>query len=452
MPPGCHTTTPGTRDRVDYRLGGLVNSPFVGGEDARLRETEQRFRVAFENAPIGKALVAPDGRFLRVNQALSEIVGYPPDELVAKTFQEITHPDDRDTDLSYVRQLLAGAIRTYTLEKRFLHADGHVVWVSLSVALVRDSDVPRYFIVQVQDITDRRRTEDALRASEQRFRQLVDTSTEAFIAMDVDGRITEWNGQAERIFGWSRNEALGRRLSDTIIPPSYREAHNNGLAHYLATGEGSVLNQRLELDGRHRDGREFPVEFTIWALGSGTGLSFNALLHDISERRRLEEELWELALVDDLTGLNNRRSFILLAGQAQKEAIRAQRPFFALFLDVDNLKAINDTHGHAEGDRALRLIAGALQAACRESDIIGRLSGDEFAIVLAEAHELDGLEGRVRRRVAEAAEGTSYPLSVSIGVAQCDPGDDCTLDQVFEHADQAMYAEKTAKRRAQPRE
>ena len=416
------------------------------GDDARLREAEQRFREAFENAPIGKALVSPDGRFLRVNPALSELVGYPPDELLGKTFQEITHPDDVDTDLSSVHQLLGGKIRTYSIEKRYIHAEGHVVWVDLSVALVKDDDGPLYFVVQIQDITDRRRTEEALRASELRFRQLVDTSAEAFIAMDVEGRITEWNHQAERTFGWSRDEALGRRLADTIIPPSFREAHNNGLAHYLSTGEGPVLDQRLELEGRHRGGREFPVELTIWALGSGPDLSFNALLHDISERRRLEEELWELALVDDLTGLHNRRSFMLLAEQALKESDRAQRPFIVLFVDVDELKAINDTHGHAEGDRALCLIADALRAACRESDIIGRLSGDEFAIVPAEAHQLDGLEGRVRRRVAEAAEGTRYPLSVSIGVAQREPGEDCTLADLFERADRAMYADKAAKR------
>jgi diguanylate cyclase (GGDEF)-like protein len=177
-----------------------------------------------------------------------------------------------------------------------------------------------------------------------------------------------------------------------------------------------------------------------------------ARVEDASERRRLEAELWELALVDDLTGLHNRRSFMLLAEQALKEAARAQRPLITLFLDVDNLKAINDTHGHAEGDRALRLIAGALRAACRGSDIIGRLSGDEFAIVLAEAHEVDGLEGRVRCRVAEAAQQTSYPLSVSIGVGRCEPGEDCDLAELFERADQAMYADKASKRRPQPRE
>jgi GGDEF domain-containing protein len=179
---------------------------------------------------------------------------------------------------------------------------------------------------------------------------------------------------------------------ETIVPPGYRDAHIRGLAHYLVTGEGPVLGQRLELEGRRRDGREFPVELTIWALDSDDDVTFNALLHDISERRRAEEELWELALVDDLTGLHNRRAFILLAEQAIKEAARAGRPGIGLFVDVEGLKTINDTHGHTAGDHVLRLVAGALRAACRESDIIGRLGGDEFVILLAEANQVDGIE------------------------------------------------------------
>lgn len=422
-------------------------------EQARLREAEQRFRLAFENAPIGMALLGLDGRFLRVNAALSEIAGYSPEALLTKTFHDITHPDDVHADLDHMRNVVGGLIRAYSIEKRYLHAAGHEVWVNLSVSLVRDDDdQPLYFITQVEDITARRRAEDALRASEQRFRQLVETSTEAFIAMDSAGLITEWNHQAEATFGWSREEAIGRRLGDTIVPPAYRESHNEGLARFLATGEGPVLGQRLELEGRHRDGREFPVEFTIWSSSSGSDVSFCALLHDISERRRQEEELWELALVDDLTGLHNRRSFILLAEQAIKEAARAHRPVIALFLDVDDLKEINDQYGHAQGDRALQLVAQALRAACRSSDIIGRLSGDEFAVLLAEAHGLDGLEDRVRGRIAEAAGTTSHPLSVSIGIAQCSADEDCQLGELFERADRAMYAEKGAKRGAQPRD
>jgi len=167
---------------------------------------------------------------------------------------------------------------------------------------------------------------------------------------------------------------------------------------------------------------------------------------DPEERAHLDEALRQLALVDDITGLHNRRSFMLLAQQQLKEATRAQRPLIALFLDVDHLKAINDTHGHAEGDRALRLVADALRAACRESDIIGRLSGDEFAIVLAEAHELDGLESRVRCRLADAAQQAGYSLAVSIGVARCRPDERCSLADLFERADKAMYTDKAGKR------
>jgi diguanylate cyclase (GGDEF)-like protein len=198
------------------------------------------------------------------------------------------------------------------------------------------------------------------------------------------------------------------------------------------------VTEQGELDAREADERFRHAFETFQKL--------IARVVDVAERRRLEELLSELALVDDITGLHNRRSFMLLAEQAQKEAARAKRPLIVLFLDVDGLKAINDTHGHAAGDRALRLIAGALRAACRDSDIIGRLSGDEFAIVLAEALELDGLEGRVRSRVAQAAELTDHPLSVSIGVAQCPPGEPCSLAELFEAADRAMYAEKAAKR------
>ena len=201
----------------------------------------------------------------------------------------------------------------------------------------------------------------------------------------------------------------------------------------------TVLVGREELHAREADER-FRVAFETFQ-------KLIARVEDVKERRHFEEVLSELALVDDLTGLHNRRSFMLLAEQALKESVRGQRPLIGLFLDVDGLKAINDTRGHAEGDRALRLIARALRAACRESDIIGRLSGDEFAIVLAEAHELDSLEGRVRGRVAEAAKQADYPLSVSIGVAQCAPDEPCTLAGLFERADQAMYAEKAAKRR-----
>ena len=154
---------------MNWRMASAVET--TNGSEAqasgdayeRLREAEERFRLAFELAPIGIALVSPEGTFMRVNAALCELTGYSADELVKKTFQEITHPEDLDLDLDYVHQMLAGERRDYTMEKRYFHRDGHIVWVQLSVALVHDGEgKPLHFISQIQDISERKQLEERL--------------------------------------------------------------------------------------------------------------------------------------------------------------------------------------------------------------------------------------------------------------------------------------------------
>ena len=131
--------------------------------ESALRESERRFRGSFERAATGMALVGTGGRFLRVNRSLCEILGYPERELLAKTFQEITHPDDLEVDLEHLRRLVAREIRTYQTEKRYLHQDGHVVWALLSVSVVHDEeDEPLYFVSQIQDVTERKALEEQL--------------------------------------------------------------------------------------------------------------------------------------------------------------------------------------------------------------------------------------------------------------------------------------------------
>jgi diguanylate cyclase (GGDEF)-like protein/PAS domain S-box-containing protein len=128
-----------------------------------LAEAEERFRSAFDNAPIGIALVAPDGRFIKVNRSLCELTGHSETALLVRSFQAITHPDDLDADLAYVEDVLAGRRRTYQMEKRYYHADGHIIWVMLSVSLVRDAaGLPLYFISQIADITERKWREEEL--------------------------------------------------------------------------------------------------------------------------------------------------------------------------------------------------------------------------------------------------------------------------------------------------
>ena len=138
--------------------------------EARLRESEERFRGAFEFAAIGMALVAPDGRWLRVNSSVCRIVGYTAEELLATNFQAITHPDDLETDIGYLAQMLDGSLSNYNMEKRYIHKDGHIIWILLSVSLVRDATGRAlYFVSQIQDITERRESYRRIRELAQRL-------------------------------------------------------------------------------------------------------------------------------------------------------------------------------------------------------------------------------------------------------------------------------------------
>ncbi|CAN5726779.1 hypothetical protein BH23GEM5_BH23GEM5_19930 [soil metagenome] len=144
---------------------------------------------------------------------------------------------------------------------------------------------------QLGRVVEREQAKDALRRSEQRTRAIIEMAHDAFVAINSDGVITDWNAQAESAFGWTRAEAMGRALTETIIPPQYRDAHQKGLEHFLATGEHRVLSQRFEIEALHRDGHAFPVELTISPIKTDGGYAFTSFLHDISERKQAEQAL-----------------------------------------------------------------------------------------------------------------------------------------------------------------
>lgn len=144
------------------------------------------------------------------------------------------------------------------------------------------------------EIAHRARVEASIRDNEWRTRMIIESSYDAFVAIDQHGRISDWNQQAETIFGWSRQEALGAVLADLIIPEAFRHAHYQGMQHFLKTGEGAVLNKPIELVGLRRGGEEFPIELTIRAMQFKEGYEFCAFLRDITERKALEQKLLQL--------------------------------------------------------------------------------------------------------------------------------------------------------------
>jgi diguanylate cyclase (GGDEF)-like protein/PAS domain S-box-containing protein len=251
---------------------------------ARLAAAEQRWRLTLDGAPSGIALVSLEGRFVRVNQALCAMVGYSEEQLLARTFQDITHPEDLDADLSLLAQLIAGEISSYTMEKRYFHARGHPVWISLSVGLVRDprDDQPLHFVSQMQDVTARR-------GAASRLASIIASASEAFIGIDTAGTVTEWNAAAEATFGWERSAAVGQPLHVLIIPAERRAEHLRGLARLAAGCASHLLDGRIEVTACSRTGRRFPVELTIWRADEAAG-EFYAFVRDISTRVRAEEQ------------------------------------------------------------------------------------------------------------------------------------------------------------------
>ncbi len=549
-------------------------------EDLARLESE-RFSEAFSAAAQGMALVSLEGRWLEANDALCEMFGYSRDELLAIDFQRLTHPDDLESDLQLLGDLLNGKIRRYQMEKRYFHRSGAVIHAHLSVSLVHDATgAPLHFVSQLQDFTQRYQAERQLLESEQKFRSVLEHTHDAFVACDETGAITDWNHAAEVTFGWRRSEVMGKRFDDVIVPPRMRAADPADVGGYLDAGQGNLLNQRRKQPAWHRDGYEFPVEMTVSKVLIGDGQVFSVFMRDISVRVRLIEALEATAtqlrtitdnvpaliahvgadlryrfvnrahaeffgrvasdvvgqhmhevlgieqfrmvepmvarvlagqtvsfdtdvhdcqrqlhhmrvtyvpemgppgmdgvetaplgfhlmvqdqtaqvrlsrmlsdkvLRDELTGLPNRAAWNEELAAAVARAQRSSTPMAVMFLDLDDFKRVNDTYGHAAGDHVLKEFAAALLDTLRTEDVVARLAGDEFVVLLDSVADIDAgplkIAAKILERVAggTAFEGQHLLIRPSIGIG-IQRGPDYDAATLMRCADEAMYAAKRA--------
>jgi PAS domain S-box-containing protein len=392
---------------------------------AALRESEAMFRATFEQAAVGMAHVAPDGTWLRVNQRLCDIVGYDREEMLRLSFQDITHPDDLDTDLAQVRQMLAGEIGRYRMEKRYRCRGGDIVWVDLTVSLVRDegTGAPLYFISVVEDIDARKRAQ----AEVEEQAELLRLSQDAIAVRRFDGTVLSWNPAAERLYGWTEAEARGRithELLQTRFPVSLEEQERALLT--AGHWEGELVHAR-------RDGRLVSVS-SRQSLRRAPDGSPDLVLEanrDITEERRAREaERASLAALRELTETLEERvqertaalqeanasleSFNHVVAHDLRAPLRAMQGF-AQALAEDYAPELDDEARDFIG----RIVEGADRMNALLTDLLAysRLTRADLraalapvSLDLAVADALRALEAEVAARGARVSvEGTPLP-------------------------------------------
>jgi PAS domain S-box-containing protein len=269
-------------------------------EHALSQEIEERRRI-FESSQDLILVTDSKGLLMQVSPSSETILGYLPAEMIGRSAIEFIHGEDLDNTRAEMRGSRRGQ-HSRNFDSRYVHKDGRIV--TLSWMGTWSEPVRRHFFVG-RDMTESRLAQETQRESAQLARGIIDTALDAFVQMAENGSVLDWNSQAERIFGWSRSEALGQTLAELIIPEVHRAAHKAGLDRFLRTGEGHVLGRRIEIEAQRRDGKEIKVELSITALRRRDGVVFNGFLRDLTDKIAAEDRIRQaekMEAVGQLTG------------------------------------------------------------------------------------------------------------------------------------------------------
>jgi diguanylate cyclase (GGDEF)-like protein/PAS domain S-box-containing protein len=438
---------PSDRDRNDRGNG----TPDGGTDEPRHDsgtpgEDDRWLRSVVENSSENVTIVDPDGTLRYASPAFGRMLGYAPEEVVGKmNVLDYVHPDDLPHVLEETEKALSeGGVATNRTEYRFRHKDGSWRWVESAGTYLLDDPHVKGVVVQTRDITERKRTEEALREAEERFRRSFDDAAIGMALVGTDGRFLRTNRSLCDMLGYREVELLGKTFQDITHPDDL----DADLDQRRRTLLGEVRTYQMEKRYFHKEGQ------VVWVLLSvslvhdeeGEPLYFVSQVQDISERKVLEERLQHMAFHDSLTDLPNRQLFMDRLGQALRRTRRRHKRIAVLFMDLDGFKVVNDSLGHEVGDLLLTVVAQRLRRCLRPEDTLARFGGDEF-VVLIEALDDPAQAVQVAERITEELrrpfimEGRDLYVLASIGISL---GDARTHDpdDLLREADTAMYRAK----------
>jgi two-component system cell cycle sensor histidine kinase/response regulator CckA len=320
--------------RVAERTAELVQANAESQrEAAERRRSEELFRSAFEHTNVGMVLTDERHRFIRVNAASARLFGYPRDEMIGLSMADVTYPDDLAESYARRTPLEKGEGDFFQMEKRYRRKDGSVFWGLVNVSVVREGNgQPLQYVAQVQDISDRKQAEAERNELLRRFQMHIERMPLACVSFDTDVRILEWNPAAERLFGYRREEILGRSAYETIVPESARASVEENVAR-VQSGDMAANNIN---ENRTKDGRILLCEWfnTPFTDSTGQVIGCLSLAADVTEKRSLEQQLRQAQKMDAIGQLaggvahdfNNLLTVILGFGEIAKSSLPADNP------------------------------------------------------------------------------------------------------------------------------
>ena len=410
----------------------------------KLEMNQKKYILTFEKANIGIAHVGLNGILMSVNNTLCEHLAYTKKELQKLTIKDITYPDDFENDLEFVNKLLAGEEDTYKIEKRYYTKNKTIIWVRISVTIVRNNNNnPYYFILIIENIDKQK---ESMRQYSQA--QVVFNSTqEAIVITDDKTKILSVNPSFEEISGFSIDEIIGKRInvlkSNKHTPEFYADMWRSIKQTGIWSGE--IIN-------RNKSGEIYPAYLNINTVKDDNNkvIQYIGVLTDISFIKQSQEKIQFLANHDTLTKLPNRSLLTDRLNHSLEQARRTNSFLALLFIDLDRFKIVNDGLGHQIGDEVLIEVSKRLQTTLRDQDTIARHGGDEFVVIINNL-ESPIKASKIAQNIIDSIskpmiiESNTIQISSSIGISIY-PNDGITSAELIRQADIAMYEAKSAGR------
>lgn len=433
-------------DFTDLYLANLKLIEQVDVMSDSISEQESMQRQIFNQHAIGIGYMSENGQILFTNSYVYELLGYKGDELTGMHIDDITFEEDLKISSKSRKVVLSTTDKgnEQNFDKRYKHKDGYPIWVNVSMSTSKSAEGGiNYIIGFIKDITERKNTEKSLLLSGVVF----DNTNEGIVIVDKNFKIQKINNGFTKILGYSEEEVYMKNVD--FFAANYQ--HKNFYKKMLISVVENDFWQG-EVWGYKKNGVSFPQWLNINTIRNEKGevINYIGIFSDISEVKKSAEKLDFLAHHDPLTKLPNRLLLNSSIDHAIKRAKRENTKVAVLFLDLDRFKEINDTFGHSFGDTILITVSNRLKAIVREQDIIARIGGDEFVILLEDLDHIDNLESILEKVLGVFEEEifiqkNIFKISSSIGISIF-PDDGYNIEVLVKNADVAMYQAKEAGR------